>query len=83
MLNLKTTSLIALLTIGGFASPAFADCATDLQAVADARQSVALSEADAAAVEAAKTSAIEKQSAGDEEGCVADLAPAKAMLQIN
>ncbi|MBZ0218290.1 MAG: hypothetical protein K8F25_17170 [Fimbriimonadaceae bacterium] len=67
----------------GFASPAFADCAADMEQVDAAVETANLADADRAMVDAAKAAADEKLQAGDEEGCQAELMPAKAILQIN
>ncbi len=67
----------------GFTAPAFADCASDLEQVNAALETISLSEADRATIEAAKMAAEDKLDAGDEEGCQADLIQIKSALQIN
>lgn len=67
----------------GFASPAFADCAADMEQVNAALENANLTDADRATVEAATAAADEKLKAGDEDGCQADLTLAKTILQIN
>jgi len=66
----------------GFVSPALADCAQDLDQVNAAMETTSLSDADKAKVEELKAVAMEKQSAGDDSGCQADLVMAKTILQL-
>ena len=72
-------AVLALTTAG----PAFADCAADLELITAAAETATLSDTDKAKVEEMKAAAMEKQNAGDDAGCVADLAMAKSILQLN
>ena len=76
------TVLTAVLAIG-FALPAYADCASDIEQVNAAMESSNLSDGDRASIEAAKLAAEAKLNAGDEDGCQADMMQVKSALQIN
>ncbi len=71
--------LFAAMAVAG---PALADCAQDIEAVKTVAPTVELNDDDKAKVDAATQAATEKQAAGDEDGCVAEITAAKMVLRI-
>lgn len=82
MLQKRNLAILTTAFAIGFAVPAFADCASDLEQVNAALETATLSEGDRAAIEAAKSAAEAKLNAGDEDGCQADMEPIKSALHI-
>jgi hypothetical protein len=81
--KLGTSALTFGMAIGIMTIPAFADdCSDAIAMVTNAAEAGGLTEADAAAVNAAIVEATDKQTAGDGEGCLASLASAKQMLNL-
>ena len=87
MTNIVKTigALTIAATIGAFAiaSPALADDCTDtISMVTDAATTANLSQQDLDKVSAAKADAMNKQAAGDVEGCLTSLMETKTMLNL-
>lgn len=78
----KTLITPAIVAMAFIATPALADCAQDIESIKTVAQSAALSDEDKAKVEAATMAAAEKQAAGDEDGCVAEITSAKMILKV-
>ena len=78
----KTLITPAIVALAFIATPALADCAQDIESVKTVAQSAALSDEDKAKVEAATMAATEKQAAGDEDGCIAEITSAKMILKV-
>jgi hypothetical protein len=79
---LKTFIAPTVIALAFVATPALADCTQDIENVKTVAQSAALSDEDKAKVEAATMAATEKQAAGDEDGCVAEITSAKMILKV-
>ena len=88
ILNTLAVKLTALalgvaMAIAVVTAPAFADDCTDTIAmVTNTSEESGLTQADMDAVTAALVEATEKQAAGDTDGCLASLADAKQMLNL-
>ena len=68
----------------GISTSAIADeCSDTLSMIDEVAQSAALAPDDAEKVNAAKAEAMDKHAAGDINGCLASLADAKQMLNLN
>ncbi len=83
-INTMYKTLIASMAVAfAFAAtPALADCKQDIENVKTIAPGAELSDEDKEKVEAATKAAAEKQAAGDEDGCVAELMDAKTILKI-
>ena len=78
----KTLIAPAVIAVVFVATPALADCAQDIENVKAVTQNAALSNEDKAKVDTATQAAADKQAAGDEDGCVAEITSAKMILNI-
>lgn len=80
--SIKTLITPVIVALAFAATPALADCVQDIENVKVASQTATLSDEDLEKVATATQAAVDKQAAGDEEGCVAEITSAKMILSI-